>query len=131
MKMNLKTLLLPGATAVAAIAPLSTAHAQSANETKITVLYGQPKSPEDFDKYYLSTHMALVNAAKGIKRIELAKCLPKPDGSAPAFYRITEIYFDNPEQMAAVTGSPEWQKIREDVLNFSPGGATVLVSKIN
>jgi uncharacterized protein (TIGR02118 family) len=131
MKMNLKTLLLPGAAAVATIAPFSTAHAQSANETKITVLYGQPKSPEDFDKYYLGTHMALVNAVRGVKRIELAKCLPKADGSAPDFYRITEIYFDSPEQMAAVTGSPEWQKIRDDVSNFAPGGATVLISKIN
>ena len=37
-------------------------------EVKITVLYNQPKSAEEFDKYYYEKHMPMVYAVKDIKR---------------------------------------------------------------
>ena len=54
---------------------------------KFMVLYGQPPSPVEFDKYYLGTHMPLVAKMPGGHRMETAKCLPQADGSPPAFYR--------------------------------------------
>jgi uncharacterized protein (TIGR02118 family) len=107
------------------------AQAQSAGGIKLTVLYGQPKSAEDFEKYYFGTHMPLFTAVKGIPRSELAKGMPKADGSPPAFYRIFEAWFDSPEQMAAVTSTPEWKKVGADLPNFASGGVTILISKVD
>jgi uncharacterized protein (TIGR02118 family) len=97
---------------------------------KITVLYGAPKDPAAFEKYYATTHMPMVYAVKGVKRVELAKGLAQPDGKPPAFYRITELWFSSAKKMQAVTGTPAWKKIVDDVPNFASGGATVLVSQI-
>jgi uncharacterized protein (TIGR02118 family) len=102
----------------------------AAGGIKITVLYGAPKDPAAFEKYYLEKHMPLVYALKEIKRTELAVGLPGPDGKPPAFYRITELWFDSPEHLHQVAAMPEWKKIVEDVPNFASGGATVVISKI-
>ena len=107
------------------------AKAQSYGIMKLTVLYVQPKSAEDFEKYYFGTHMPLFTAVKGIPRSELAKGMPKADGSPPAFYRIFEAWFDSPEQMAAVMSTPEWKKVGADLPNFASGGVTVLISKVD
>ena len=100
-------MFLTSAAALAVISAAPDALAQPAGALKLTALYGHPKSPEDFEKYYLSTHMPMVAAVKGIRRMETAKGMPLPDGSAPSFYRIFEAWFDSPEQFASITGSPE------------------------
>jgi uncharacterized protein (TIGR02118 family) len=74
--------------------------------------------------------MPLVMAVKDLRRFELAKVMPKADGSPSAFYRIFEAWFDSQEQMVTVTSTPEWKKVREDLPNFASGGVTVLISKI-
>jgi uncharacterized protein (TIGR02118 family) len=107
------------------------AGAQLSGAIKVTILYGHPKSPEDFEKYYFGTHMPLVVAAKGGKRSETSKCPPAADGSLPPFYRVFEIWFDNQEDMAAMTATPEWKKLVADVPNFASGGITRVVSKVD
>jgi len=124
-----RTALTLGLAAVAGLAAESVAHAE-ASGLKVTVLYGAPKDPAAFEKYYSETHMPMVYAFKEIKHVEISMGLPSPDGKPPAFYRIAEIWFDSPEQMKQVTSMPEWKKIVDDVPNFASGGATVVVSKI-
>ena len=74
--------------------------------------------------------MPIASAVKDIKRVELAKGLPDPDGKPPAFYRITELWFDSPELFQQVTATPQWKAVVADVPNFASGGVTILVSKI-
>ena len=124
-----RTALSLGLAAAAGMVAGSAAKAE-AGGVKVTVLYGEPKDPAAFEKYYLGTHMPLVYAFKELKRVEISLGLPSPDGKPPAFYRIAEIWFDSPEHMKQVTAMPEWKKIVEDVPNFASGGATVVVSKI-
>lgn len=107
------------------------AGAQQSGAIKVTVLYGHPKVPEDFEKYYFETHMPLVIAAKGGKRSETSKCPPAADGSPAPFYRIFEIWFDSQADMTAITGTPEWKKVVADVPNFATGGITRVVSKLD
>ncbi len=121
-------LSLGAASALVVGASASAAAAQKG--VKITVLYGAPKDPAAFEKYYLGTHMPMVYKIKGIKRIELAKGLPSPDGKPPAFYRITELWFDSAKRMQTVTSSPAFQKVVADVPNFASGGATVVPAQI-
>ena len=105
--------------------------AQSAGGLKVTVLYGHPKSPEDFEKYYFGTHMQLVAAAKGGKRTETSICAPAADGSPAPYYRIFEIWFDSQADMTAITATPEWKKVVADVPNYATGGITRVVSKLD
>src|SRR5262245_34754633 len=86
---------------------------------KFMVLYGHPPKPAEFEKYYLETHMPLVAAIKGARKMEAAKCLPQADGSPPAFYRVFEMWFDSPEHMSAVFATPEGVKVRADLPNFT------------
>jgi uncharacterized protein (TIGR02118 family) len=105
--------------------------AQSTGGLKVTVLYGHPKNPEEFEKYYFGTHMPLVTAAKGGKRTETSKCPPAADGSPAPFYRIFEVWFDSQADMTAITSTPEWKKVVADVPNFATGGITRVLSKLD
>jgi uncharacterized protein (TIGR02118 family) len=104
---------------------------QSAGGLKVTVLYGHPKSPDDFEKYYFGTHMPLVAAAKGGKRTETSKCPPAADGSPAPYYRIFEIWFDSQADMTAITSTAEWKKVVADVPNYATGGITRVVSTLD
>ena len=119
-----------GAPAAAPTPAPASAQTTVSGNVKVTVLYGNPANAEEFEKHYLGTHMPLVKALKGVRRIEVAKSEPRRDGAAPPFIRITEFWFDSAEQMAAVTASPEWARIGEDFLKFANGGLTVVVSKV-
>ena len=119
-----------GATTAASAQP--TATTPTTGGIKLTVLYGHPPNPEEFEKYYLGVHMPLVAAIKGGNRREAAKCLSQADGSPAAFYRIFEMWFESAEQMSAVMGTPEGQKVRADLPNFTSGTTvTRLVSKLD
>jgi uncharacterized protein (TIGR02118 family) len=130
--MDRRTSLSMLAAGLAAAGTSSPAAAQSSGGIKLMVLYGHPPNPAEFEKYYLGVHMPLVYAMKGARRMEAAKCLPQADGSPPAFYRIFEAWFDSPEHMAAVFGTPEGMKVRADVPNFTEGTTvTRVVSKVD
>ncbi|MGA2129979.1 MAG: EthD family reductase [Xanthobacteraceae bacterium] len=127
-RIDRRSALTLGVAATAALAAVGGARAEGKGEVKITVLYGTPKSPDDFEKYYLGTHMPMVYKISGIKRTELAKCISPPGAPPPPFYRVTELWFDSPEAMQKVMATPEMKKVGEDVPNFASGGATILVS---
>jgi|SRR5579872_1190891 len=97
---------------------------------KIVVLYGHPKSPADFEKYYAEHHLPLVDKVKGIKRAEYAKVVAPPNGPQPPFYRTAELWFESPEQMQQVMSTPEAKIVVDDVPNFATGGATVMTAAI-
>jgi len=128
--MNRRKFFSISATALTALASTTLVKAKTAGGVKLTVLYGHPKSPEDFEKYYAETHMPLVTVVKGLRKYETSKVMPKKDGTAPAFYRMFEAWFDSPEHMAAVTSTPEWQKVGADLKNFASGGITSFVSRV-
>lgn len=119
--MDRRTSLSMLAAGLAGAATTSSAATQPTGGIKLTVLYGHPPKPDEFEKYYLGTHMPLVHAMQGARRMEASKCLPQADGSPPAFYRIFEAWFDSPEHMAAVFATPEGMKVRADGPNFTEG----------
>ena len=105
--------------------------AAAAEEIKVTVLYSQPQNAEEFDKYYYGKHMPMVSGVKQIKKVEVARPRPAPNGSPSPYYLITELWFESPEVFKSVTATPEWKAIGADVANFAPPGtATILVSVV-
>jgi uncharacterized protein (TIGR02118 family) len=102
-----------------------------AGEMKITVLYNQPKSAEEFDKYYFSKHMPMVYAVKEIKKVEVARPAPSPTGAPSPYHIVTELWFDSPDVLKAVTSTSEWKAIADDVPKFTePGSVTIIVSEV-
>ena len=97
---------------------------------KVTVLYGHPTDPEAFENYYRETHMPLVAKMKGVAKVETTKILGNPDGSAPEYYRMAELYFTDAAQMQAAMGPPEGQATAADLANFATGGAKVIVGTV-
>jgi uncharacterized protein (TIGR02118 family) len=125
------SLLATLALAVSAAAAGDKTAAQTTGGIKVTILYGHPKSSEDFEKYYFGTHMPLLAAARGGKRTETSRCPPMADGSPGPFYRVFEVWLDSQADMVAVTSTPEWKKVVADVANFATGGVTRVVSRLD
>jgi uncharacterized protein (TIGR02118 family) len=98
---------------------------------KVTVLYGIPASPEQFEKYYGGTHLPLAAKMKGLARIELTRFVPGPDGSKPAFHRMAELYFTTPAEMEQSLQSPEGRATVADIPNFATGGVTMIVGTVD
>lgn len=98
---------------------------------KLTVLYGQPKDPAAFEKYYAQTHMPIAQKVQGVRRIELAKVIGTPDGGQPPFYRLAELYFDDAKHLQDVMATEAMQRTVADLGNFATGGVTVLVSEVH
>jgi len=97
---------------------------------KLVVGYGQPDDPARFDEHYVGTHIPLVNKIPNLLRFESGKVLGAPDGSAPPFYYLAELWFDDAEQVQAAMGSPEGQAAGADVETFASGGATLMIAQV-
>ncbi len=98
---------------------------------KVTVLYGHPVSPELFETYYSETHLPLVSKTQGIVKSELTMFGANPDASAPAYYRMAELYFNGSTEMQQALDSPEGKATVADLANFATGGATILFGTID
>jgi uncharacterized protein (TIGR02118 family) len=128
-----RSALLLGVAAVSTFAFGAEAPAEAArasHRVKITVLYNPPRDPAAFEKYYAETHLPLAGKMQGVKRIELSKVAPGPDGKAPPIYRIAELYFTSQKQMEKVMATEAAKAVVADLPNFATGGYTVLVSAI-
>ncbi|MET0521378.1 MAG: EthD family reductase, partial [Jiangellaceae bacterium] len=51
---------------------------------------------------------------------EAARIVATPNGTAPPYYRIFEIYFDDMQQLQSSLSSPEGQAAPNDIPNFAP-----------
>ena len=97
---------------------------------KVTVLYGHPASPDEFEKYYGSTHLPLAGKMKSVARIELTKFVAGPEGGKPSFYRMAELYFTTQAQMEQSLGSAEGRATVADLRKFATGGVTVVIGSV-
>ena len=92
--------------------------------TRLTVLYGHPEDPQEFDRYYREVHIPLARTMKGLKGWTIGKCQASEPGQPPPYYMIVGLYADSREDIEAILASPEGQATVADVANFATGGAT-------
>ena len=125
--MDRRTVLSAAAIAVVSNGIVSkSVAAEPAGKIKYTVLYGTPKDPEAFEKHYAEIHMPLV-VAGGLPHFEASKGMLQADGSAPAFFRIFEAWFDSVEQMNALFGQQRGRRLKLTCLHSPPVGSLALV----
>ena len=91
---------------------------------RLTVLYGHPADPAEFDHYYHTSHIPLARTMKGLNGWTIGKCQPAVPGEKAPYYMIVGLYADTREAMDAILASPEGQATIADVSRFASGGAT-------
>lgn len=98
---------------------------------KLTVLYGFPDSPADFEDYYARVHEPLAAAIPGVVRTETSLTMPRADGTPPPYYRVAELWFPDLETFGAAMASEQGKAAGADVVNFATGGSTMVVSAVD
>lgn len=95
----------------------------------LTVLYGHPEDPAEFERYYRDVHIPLARKMSGLAGWTIGKCGSTEVGSEPAFFLIVRLYAESANAMQSVLDSPEGKATVADVPNFATGGVTFLFSE--
>jgi len=96
---------------------------------RLLVLYGHPKDPAAFDKYYREVHVPIARKIKGLKRWTIGKVQGAPDGGPPPFYFIADLFAESREALEEILASPEGQAAVQDVPNFATGGVNFICTE--
>ena len=97
---------------------------------RLLVLYGHPKDPEAFDRYYRDVHIGIAKRMKGLRRWSIGKSLGLPDGQPGPYYYVADLYMESREEFEALLASPEGQAAVADVPNYATGGVTFLYTEV-
>lgn len=98
---------------------------------KLTVLYGHPESPEDFETYYREKHLPVAQVIPNLARLETARTMPSPSGGEPPYFRVAEMWFEDLATLGAALASEQGQVASADIANFATGGTTRFLSEID
>lgn len=93
---------------------------------RLLVMYGHPKDPAAFDKYYKETHLPIAMKIKGLTRWTVGKVQGTPDGSPVPYYYLADLFAESREAMEKILASPEGQAAVNDVPKFASGGVTFI-----
>jgi len=96
---------------------------------RLTVLYGHPTDPAEFQKYYREVHIPLARTMKGLKGWTIGLCEAVAPGEKPPYYMVVGLYADTREDMEAILASPEGQATVADVPKFATGGVTFIYDR--
>lgn len=93
---------------------------------RLTVLYGRPTDPEEFDRYYRETHLPIAQQMTGLTDWTLTWPSQQEGDVSSAIHLIVDLYAEDEAAMTAVLESEAGQAASADVENFATGGATFL-----
>ena len=96
---------------------------------KILVLYGAPKDPVHFRKYYTDTHLPLAAKLPGLKASRHSFSIEGVGAPSP-YFCIWEGEFADVAAMGAAMGSPAGKAVAADTANYATGGYTLVHYKI-
>ena len=96
---------------------------------RLTVLYGHPDDPAEFDRYYRQFHIPLARKMSGLCSWTISKCQSVSDEKKPSYYMMVGLYAETQETMEAILDSPQGQATVSDIANFATGDATFFYDK--
>jgi uncharacterized protein (TIGR02118 family) len=91
---------------------------------RITVLYGHPKDPAEFDRYYRDIHIPIARRMKGLQGWAIGKCESAVPGEKPHYSQIVGLYAESRTALETILASPEGHATIADVPSFATGGYT-------
>jgi uncharacterized protein (TIGR02118 family) len=89
---------------------------------RLTVLYGHPTDPAEFDRYYHSVHVPVARRMQGLKGWTIGKCQSAVAGQSAPYYMIVGLYAATRADLESIIASPEGQATIADVTRFATGG---------
>lgn len=98
---------------------------------RLTILYGQPDDPAEFDRYYWNDHMPLAKKMKGWLRWTVEPVVPVSGEPLPPYHMVVGLYAQSREEMERILATPEARAATADVPNFATGGSTFLVTEVH
>jgi uncharacterized protein (TIGR02118 family) len=94
--------------------------------TRLVVLYGTPKDPGAFDKYYFETHVPIAKQIPGLRKYEVSRgAIGTPAGPA-RHHLIATLHFDDMNAVQNAFASPQGQATAADVAKFATGGVEMM-----
>lgn len=93
---------------------------------RLTVLYGHPTDPAEFDRYYHEIHIPIAKKMRGFKGWTIGKCESTTPGEQPPYYMIVGLFADTRADLEAILASPEGQAAIADVPKFATGGVSFM-----
>jgi uncharacterized protein (TIGR02118 family) len=97
---------------------------------RLLVLYGHPKDPAAFDRYYRERHLPIARRMKGLKKWTIGKVQGTADGSPSPYYYIADLYAENRKAFDEILSSPEGKAAVADVPNYASGGVTFIYTEV-
>ncbi len=94
--------------------------------TRLTVLYGHPRDPAEFDRYYHEVHIPVAKRMRGLQGWTVGKCESATPGERPPYYMIVGLYAATRTDLETALASPEGRATLADVPNFATGGFTLM-----
>jgi uncharacterized protein (TIGR02118 family) len=89
---------------------------------RLTVLYGHPQDPAEFDRYYHQVHLPLARKMPGLQGWTIGKCESAVPGEPPPYYLIVGLYAHTRADLETMLATPEGQAAVADVDRFATGG---------
>lgn len=89
---------------------------------RLTVLYGHPTNPAEFDRYYHAVHIPIARKMNGLKGWTIGKCQSAVPGDKAPYYMIVGLYADSRAALEEILASPEGKATLADVSKFATGG---------
>jgi uncharacterized protein (TIGR02118 family) len=97
---------------------------------RLQVMYGHPKDPAAFDRYYYEVHLPIAKRIKGFTRWTVGKVSGTPDGKPAPYYYFADLFAESRAAMEKILASPEGQAAVKDVPNFATGGVTFVYTDV-
>ncbi len=97
---------------------------------RLTILYGHPTDPAEFDRYYYDVHLPIAGAMKNLRGWTIGKLAPSNPGEQVPYYMIVTMLADTRADLDAILASPEGRAAAADVPNFASGGATFMYDEV-
>ena len=97
---------------------------------KLIATFWSPADPEEFERYYLTTHAPLVRTIPGLRGYDYGRVLTNFDGSAPDAFWVATLEFDSEDAMHAAFQTPEGQATTADMPNFITGPMKSVVTEV-
>jgi hypothetical protein len=97
--------------------------------TKITLIFDNPDSPEEFERGYPDL-LALARKIPGVVKIETSKVWPKEDGTATPAYRLIDLYLADYDAASEAVTTSEAGAFFPAAFALATGGARAVFAEI-
>ena len=87
------------------------------------------EAAEAFEKHYFDVHMPLVAKIPGLVKSEVAYCKGLP-GMETKYHLMTEMYYENMDDLNAGMASPEGKAAGRDLMSFAKDYVEMMLGEV-